>query len=114
MKKMFGSLMAMCFLTASLTALAQSGDAMKQDSMKHDDMKQEQMKKDDMKKDKKSTKTKKDKGKKNDMKKDDSMKHERQHEAELARTCVPLAGLPGSLVRAVSSATRRLQGKTHP
>jgi pentapeptide MXKDX repeat protein len=74
MKKMFCSLMTMCFLTASLTAFAQSGDAMKQDSMKHDDMKQEQMKKDDMKKDKKSTKTKKDKGKKNDMKKDDSMK----------------------------------------
>ena len=35
MKKMMCSLMAMCFLAVSLTAFAQSGDAMKQnDSMK--------------------------------------------------------------------------------
>ncbi len=34
MKKMMRSLMAMCFLAVSLTAFAQSGDAMKQDSMK--------------------------------------------------------------------------------
>ncbi len=42
----------MGLLTVSLSAFAQSGDAMKQDSMKQDDS----VKKDDMKKDKKSKK----------------------------------------------------------
>jgi pentapeptide MXKDX repeat protein len=74
MKKTIGKLMAMCFLTMSLAAFAQSGDTMKQDTMKHDDMKNDQMKKDEMNKDKKSKKTKKDKMKKDEMKKDDSMK----------------------------------------
>jgi pentapeptide MXKDX repeat protein len=59
MKKLFCRLMAMCFLTVSLAAFAQSGgDAMKQDSMKQDSMKQDQMKKDDMAKDKKASKEK--------------------------------------------------------
>ncbi|MGA8622588.1 MAG: pentapeptide MXKDX repeat protein [Candidatus Sulfotelmatobacter sp.] len=64
MNKMIRRLMAMCFLAVSLSAFAQSGDAMKQDSMKQgDSMKQDDsmkqgdsMKKDDMKKDKKSKK----------------------------------------------------------
>jgi pentapeptide MXKDX repeat protein len=81
MRKMIGRLMCMCFLAASLTAFAQSGDPMKQDSMKHDDMQHDQMnddqmKKDEMKKDKKSSKTKKDKMKHDDMKKDDNRKHD--------------------------------------
>jgi hypothetical protein len=39
MKKIFGRLMAMCFLAVSLVAFAQSGDTMKQDDqMKHDNM----------------------------------------------------------------------------
>jgi pentapeptide MXKDX repeat protein len=76
MKKTIGKLMAMCFLTVSLAAFAQSGDAMKQEEMKHDEMKQDQMKQDDAKKGKKSKKTKKDKMKKDEMKKDDGMKHD--------------------------------------
>jgi pentapeptide MXKDX repeat protein len=76
MKKTIGKLMAMCFLTVSIAAFAQSGDAMKQDNMKHDDMKNDQMKKDDTKKDKKSKKSKKDKTKKDEMKKDDGTKHD--------------------------------------
>jgi pentapeptide MXKDX repeat protein len=79
MKKFMCKLMAMCFLTVSLTAFGQSGDTMKQDSMKPDTTKQDQMKKDDMAKDKKAsktkTKTKTDKTKSSDMKKDDTMKH---------------------------------------
>jgi len=79
MNRIISRLMAMCLLTVSLSAFAQSGDAMKQDSMKQDDsMKQgDSMKKDDMKKDKKSKKkAKKDDGIKKDdsMKKDDGMK----------------------------------------
>jgi pentapeptide MXKDX repeat protein len=77
MKKAIGRLMAMCFLTVSLAAFAQSGDAMKQDDTKKDDgMKHDQTKNDEMKKDKKSKKTKKAKMKKDDMKKDDNMKHD--------------------------------------
>jgi pentapeptide MXKDX repeat protein len=77
MKKTISRLMAMCFLTVSLAAFAQSGDAMKQDDTKKDDgMKHDQMKNDEMKKDKKSKKTKKDKMKKDDMNKDDNMKHD--------------------------------------
>src|SRR6266481_2865963 len=72
MKKTISRLMAMCFLTVSLAAFAQSRDAMKQDDTKKDDG----MKNDEMKKDKKSKKTKKDKMKKDDMKKDDNMKHD--------------------------------------
>jgi len=87
MKKTISRLMAMCFLTVSLAAFAQSGDAMKQDDtkkddgmkhdqMRNDEMKNDEMKNDEMKKDKKSKKTKKDKMKKDDMKKDDNMKHD--------------------------------------
>ena len=60
MNKMIRGLMAMCFLAVSLTAFAQSGDAMKQDSMKQDDS----MTQDDSMKQGDS------------MKKDDNMKHD--------------------------------------
>jgi len=45
MRKMICRLMAMCFLSLSLAAFAQTTDTSKQDSMKHDDMKQDQMNK---------------------------------------------------------------------
>ena len=55
MKKLICRLMAMCFLTVSLAAFAQSGgdtmkhdDSMKQDNMKQDNMKQDNMKSDSM------------------------------------------------------------------
>lgn len=80
MNKIIRRLMAMCLLTISFAAFAQSGDAMKQDGMKQDDsMKQgDSLKKDDLKKDKKSKKkAKKDDSMKNDdKKKDDTMKHD--------------------------------------
>lgn len=38
MRKMMYSLIGMCFLAVSLSAVAQSGDAMKQDQMKQDNM----------------------------------------------------------------------------
>ncbi|MGC1651063.1 MAG: hypothetical protein WA741_34990 [Candidatus Sulfotelmatobacter sp.] len=38
MRKMMYSLIGMCFLAASLSAVAQSGDPMKQDQMKQDNM----------------------------------------------------------------------------
>ena len=50
MKKLIGKFMAMCFLSVSIAAFAQSGDT-KQDEMKQDDMKQDRMKHDAMKKD---------------------------------------------------------------
>src|SRR2546426_6730530 len=82
MKKLITKFMAMCLLSVSLAAFAQSGDTkqdemkqddMKQDQMKHDDMKKDDMKKDEMKKDKKSKKSKK--AKKDEMKHDE-MKHD--------------------------------------
>jgi len=49
MRKMMYSLIGMCFLAVSLSAVAQSGDTMKQDSMKQgDQMKQDTMKPDTM------------------------------------------------------------------
>ena len=54
MKKIFGSLMLMCALAASVAAFAQ--DQMKQDDMKKDDAQQDTMKNDQMKKDKKTKK----------------------------------------------------------
>ena len=62
------------FLAVSLSAFAQSGDAMKQDSGKQDTMKQDQMKDNSMQSDKKSAKAKRTKTKKNDRKKDDNRK----------------------------------------
>ncbi len=38
MRKMMYSLIGMCFLAVSLSAVAQSGDSMKQDQMKQDNM----------------------------------------------------------------------------
>ena len=49
MKKTVGKLMAMCVLTVSVAAFAQSGDAMKQDDKKQDSMKNDNMKNDNMK-----------------------------------------------------------------
>jgi pentapeptide MXKDX repeat protein len=49
MRKMMCSLIGMCFLAVSLSAVAQSGDTMKQDSMKQgDQMKQDNMNADNM------------------------------------------------------------------
>jgi pentapeptide MXKDX repeat protein len=51
MKRIFGRLMAMCFLAVSLAAFAQSGDTMKQDRMQQgDQMKHDNMKADNMSK----------------------------------------------------------------
>ena len=44
MKKLIGKFIAMCLLSVSLAAFAQSGD-MKQDEMKHDDMSKDDTKK---------------------------------------------------------------------
>jgi pentapeptide MXKDX repeat protein len=78
MKKTLCRLMAMCFLAVPLSALAQSGDNMKQDQtqpdqMKNDNVKHDQMMKGNMKNDTRPKKTEK-KTKKADMKKDDNMK----------------------------------------
>ena len=83
MKKIFGSLMLMCVLAASMAAFAQ--DQMTQNDMKNDDAQHDTMKNDKMKKDKKSKKaSKNDQMKHNDMKQD-NMKHDDMNKDDMKK-----------------------------